>query len=430
MLQQTTVATAGPYFARFVRRFPSVRALASAREEEVLALWSGLGYYHRARNMLKAARIIRSRHSGRIPADIESLRALPGVGPYTAGAILSIGHGLPYPAVDGNVIRVVCRLAGITEDPAKGSTRRMIESIVCDMIPPDDASAFTQGLMDLGATICIPRDPSCRRCPVAASCLALAQGMTATIPARGKTEAPVRASLAAIVVRRGADVLLVRRGGGTLMSGMWEFPMVPEGRATVIAEAARGLAASVSGRVGEVRHTITRHRITISVYEASPARVLRARSGVAGAVDLSELGVCPSIGSGRVASAAGPDPRKRDEVDARHRRGALTKETAPRRRNPVGARGLRPHPSSLVVDDHSGRLPPRSLAAARKPRARGPSQYSDALLATGWEAGEGRWMPLAGLMPAAGDLALTGAARKIARLLMSRMQVRGAGATV
>lgn len=270
MLQQTTVATVGPYYTRFIGRFPTLQALAAAEEPEVLALWSGLGYYHRARNLLKAARLVRDHHDGEIPRELSALLSLPGIGAYTAGAIRSIGHNLPAAALDGNVLRVVARLAARAGDPARAATRRAIESLVLAMIPEGEASRFTQGLMDLGSGVCTPREPRCLLCPLSDDCLALRRGLTGRIPAPKRGADPVAVSLAAVVVRREGECLLTRREEGTLMRGLWEFPIAEPASRYAAEKLARRFGARLVGPVGEVRHTITRYRMKITIYEAKP----------------------------------------------------------------------------------------------------------------------------------------------------------------
>jgi len=280
MLQQTTVAVAGPYFERFVARYPGVEALAAAPEEDVLALWSGLGYYHRARNLLEAARRIQRHHGGEVPADRAALLSLPGIGAYTAGAILSIAFNLPEPAIDGNIMRVVTRLAAIGTDPAAAATRAAVERLTREMIPRGRASSFIQALMDLGATVCVPGVPRCADCPVRRHCAARRAGLEERIPARAAAKDPVRVRMTAVAVirraARGRRCLLLRRGEGALMPGMWEFPMMDGEPDRRIAERlARRLGGRVKGEVGRVRHTITRHRMEIAVYEAVPSRAAR-----------------------------------------------------------------------------------------------------------------------------------------------------------
>ncbi len=309
MLQQTTVSVAGPYFVRFVRRWPTLESLAGASEPEVLAAWSGLGYYHRARNLLRAARQIRERHGGRVPADAAALRDLPGVGAYTAGAILSIGHNLPYPAVDGNVSRVVARLAALRGDPARPAGRRAVERVVRAMMPPGRAGAFNQALMDLGATVCTPRQPRCGACPVSAGCEALRLGKVDRIPP-AKPSLPARqVDLAAVVVRRQDSCLLVRREAAGLMRGLWEFPTTPARGPKRASEVARRLGARLLSRTGEVRHTITRHRMRVAVYEAAPAARRRGTPARGGRVLVAAgepAGIRPPEPSRRLATSEGP----------------------------------------------------------------------------------------------------------------------------
>jgi len=254
-----------------MRRYPTVRSLAASGEADLLALWSGLGYYHRARNLLEAARAICEEHGGRIPADMESLRRLPGVGPYTAAAILSIGHNLPYPALDANITRVIARLGAIKGDTARGPVRRVIEDLARRLIPRARASEFNQALMDLGAMVCKPRSPSCDACPIAADCKARRRGSVERIPSRRASQGQVAVDLIAIVARRGEDCLLVQRGEGKLLGGMWEFPLVSASAVGSAARAAHVMGANLVREVGHISHTITRHRIRIAVREAASA---------------------------------------------------------------------------------------------------------------------------------------------------------------
>ena len=281
MLQQTTVATAGPYYTRFIERFPTVEALAGADEQEVLALWSGLGYYHRARNLLKTAGLIVEGHAGTVPSDQQTLLSLPGVGSYTAAAIMSIGYNMPCVALDANILRVVARLGAISGDPVGAATRRSIDAAARRMIPEGHASAFNQALMDLGATICSARDPGCSGCPVASGCLARSRGLVDSIPPPAKRKMTVKVELAALAIRRGGEYLLMPRAGDRLMKGMWEFPLIAEGEKKALDGAARNLGARLVAQVGMVRHTITNHRIRITVYEA---RTVRAKTAASRAV--------------------------------------------------------------------------------------------------------------------------------------------------
>ena len=170
MLQQTRTVTAEGYYERFLQRFPDVRSLAEAPEEEVLKLWEGLGYYSRARNLLKAARVVSDQYGGQFPADAALLRKLPGVGPYTAAAVASIAFGLPEPAIDGNLTRVLTRTQGIREDVTLPSVRKQLEEAARILIPEDRPGDFNQALMDLGASVCVPGTPDCEHCPLTGIC--------------------------------------------------------------------------------------------------------------------------------------------------------------------------------------------------------------------------------------------------------------------
>ena len=285
MLQQTTVPVAAPYFRRFVRRIPTVAALARTRDEEVLALWSGLGYYHRAHNLLAAARAMVARHGGRVPSDLDSLRALPGIGAYTAGAIRSIGFNLPAVALEANSTRVLARLGAVRGDTSTARTRGKLEDIAATLMPEEHPSAFLQALMDLGASLCSPREPQCGACPVSRYCGARAAGLTERIPMQRRKEEAIRVTMDALAILREpaagrSECMLVRRGNGPLMKGMWEFPMAvsgstaaPRTRLATGGEANGGAPALASRygaraleQVGEVPHTITRHRIRVSVF--------------------------------------------------------------------------------------------------------------------------------------------------------------------
>jgi A/G-specific adenine glycosylase len=222
MLQQTRVETVIPYYRAWMQRFPTVEALADAPQEDVLKRWEGLGYYSRARNLHSAARVVRERHGGRLPADLKELRDLPGVGAYTAGAVASIAFGLSTPAVDGNVRRVASRLLDLPDPPPK-----RLEDVVGRWVPRDEPGDFNQALMELGATICLPRNPLCEVCPVSDLCEARVAGTVDVRPAPRK-RATVRKEVHAVTVavRSGASVLLAlrRRPPEGLLAGMYEFP--------------------------------------------------------------------------------------------------------------------------------------------------------------------------------------------------------------
>jgi A/G-specific adenine glycosylase len=268
MLQQTTVVSAAPYFERFVARWPDVRALAAAPLEEVLTLWAGLGYYARARNLHRCARKVTEELGGRFPDSEEELKPLPGIGPYTAAAIAAIAFGRRSTAVDGNIERVICRLFAI-QDPlpgAKAGIRRLAESLTPDERPGD----YTQAMMDLGATVCLPRAPKCMLCPLHSECRARAQGLADALPRRApKAERPTRRAVAFLVCRADGAVLLRRRPEKGLLGGMMEVPSTPW-REEVWLEREAVVAApfDLAWRIlpGSVRHTFTHFHLEATLW--------------------------------------------------------------------------------------------------------------------------------------------------------------------
>ena len=225
MLQQTRVQTAIPYYDRWMERFPTIEALGEADEESVLKAWEGLGYYSRARNLHRAALMVRERLGGVLPQDSQSLRTLPGIGEYSAGAIASIAYGEGVPAVDGNVRRVLSRLFDL-ENPTDASLRKRAGELV-DPVRPGD---WNQALMELGATVCTPRSPRCPACPLTGECRAMAEGTQELRPASSRRPRVRSVSYAVVVALNPAgEVLMVRRPRDGLLGGLWEFPAVEIG---------------------------------------------------------------------------------------------------------------------------------------------------------------------------------------------------------
>ncbi|HSA24280.1 MAG TPA: A/G-specific adenine glycosylase, partial [Myxococcota bacterium] len=227
MAQQTRLETVQPYFERFLIRFPDLAALAAASLDDVLAMWSGLGYYRRARLLHRAARRVVEVHGGALPADPQALRALPGVGRYTAGAIASVAFGLPEPVLDGNVKRVLSRLLDLelAVDSAAGERRLWTEAETL-VRASGDPSALNQGLMELGALICSPLSPACQECPLAPACLARRAGTQAKRPVRAPRRAPRVQPMAALVVRRADGAVLLRKNPPEgLFGGLWSVPL-------------------------------------------------------------------------------------------------------------------------------------------------------------------------------------------------------------
>jgi A/G-specific adenine glycosylase len=260
MLQQTRVETVIPYYQRFIAAFPSVEALASASIDDVLARWSGLGYYSRARRLHAAARAIVER--GEFPRHEVELRKLPGIGPYTAAAVASIAFGEPVAVVDGNVERVIARLLALEVDPAAGAAKRRVREAATRLLVEDAAGDSNQGLMELGALICLPRQPRCLACPLLECCAARASGRVEELPVRAPRRAGVVERRVIAVARREDRFLLVRNSDRSeLLAGVWEFPWTVRGPRSE--EWEQALARSYGGewRLGGVRGT-ARHAIT------------------------------------------------------------------------------------------------------------------------------------------------------------------------
>jgi len=283
MLQQTQVKTVLGYYERWMQRFPSVTALAAADDADVLHAWQGLGYYSRARRLLAGARAVTERHAGKLPRNLEALLALPGVGPYSAGAIASIAFGLPEPIVDGNVVRVLCRLFALRGDPAKAPLKQELWRRARELVVASDPSAFNQSLMELGATICTPTSPRCPECPVAEQCRALAQGVARELPQLAKRKAPTEVRTAAAYVRRGDSVLLRQMpADAPRWAGLWVLPFTelsatePPSVGALRALTEMGLESTAQATLREARHTITRFRITLSVVACTLAPRNRA----------------------------------------------------------------------------------------------------------------------------------------------------------
>ena len=225
MLQQTRVDTVIPYFTRFLEQFPTINALAEADEEKVLKAWEGLGYYSRVRNLQSAVKEVREKYNGKVPDSPEEISTLKGIGPYTAGAILSIAYGKPEPAVDGNVMRVLSRLLLIWEDIAKSSSRKTFETAIRKLISHENPSYFNQALMELGALICTPTSPACLLCPVREHCQAYTTGVQNELPIKSKKKKQRPVELTAAILKDEKGRILIRKRPNTgLLANLWEFP--------------------------------------------------------------------------------------------------------------------------------------------------------------------------------------------------------------
>jgi len=279
MLQQTRVETVIPFYERFLARFPTVAALAAARERDVLAAWSGLGYYTRARNLHAAAAIVAREYDGRLPSDLDALRALPGIGPYTAAAIASVAFDRPAAAVDGNVIRVLARIGGLRGRRDDAALRVKVTRRAEALAPGPGPGDWTQALMELGAVVCFPRDPVCSRCPAARRCAARASGAPDRYPEAMPTPAVRSERRVLLVARREGRVLLVpdaaeRGATWTLPTATVVARDAAKTAAGAMATAARSLSrrlghGDVRGPIARFRHRTFSHDVAFEVWESS-----------------------------------------------------------------------------------------------------------------------------------------------------------------
>jgi A/G-specific adenine glycosylase len=276
MLQQTGVATVIPYFERFLARFPTLRALAAASDDDVTALWSGLGYYARARNLRRAAESIVRDHGGRMPRTEAGLRALPGIGSYTAAAVAAIAFDARVFALDGNGLRVLARLCGERRAIDQPATRAALHARGLAEVPRVRAGDFNQAVMELGALVCAPRNPRCAACPLAPGCRARAEGIAADLPVRKVRPERPRVRVVSACVTDGRRLLLVRRESG-LLRGTWALPEAASGGTEPAAEAARAIAERTGLQVrgvafrGSVRHVFTHRDLTADVFRVDVA---------------------------------------------------------------------------------------------------------------------------------------------------------------
>jgi A/G-specific adenine glycosylase len=283
MLQQTRAEAVIPYYERFLERFPDAAALARAPEQEVLACWSGLGYYSRARNMHKAARLV----AGGFPASYEQIRQLPGAGEYTAAAIASIAFGLPHAVVDGNVLRVVARVTNDAADIGAAGTRARFREIAQEWLDRRRPGDFNQALMELGATVCLPRAPRCGICPLARGCAARRSGRTLELPVKLRKTAAVKLDAGLVVAERRGKILLWQRAADSRrLAGFWELPSD---------EQLPGLQAPRN--IGTFRHTITHHLYRVTVRAGTATRAPRPLRWMA----VADLGRIPLSTTARKA---------------------------------------------------------------------------------------------------------------------------------
>ncbi len=297
MLQQTRVAAVIPYYQRFLERFPNFDALAHAPEPELLAHWAGLGYYYRARNLQQAARRISER--GSFPATYDEIRALPGVGDYTAAAVASIAYNLPHAAVDGNVLRVLSRVLDERTNVASGIGRRRFAALAQEMLDTNQPGPFNQAMMELGATICLPKNPHCLLCPVAKLCRARASGTENELPMKAARVAMVSERRTVFWIEKDEKVLLWQRPTGErLMPGFWELP-----ESIHLPDAIPGM------KLGSFRHGITFHSYFFEVWEARAPE---------------DIGACHWVALSRLASIPASTILKKAQRHARRARAAVS----------------------------------------------------------------------------------------------------------
>jgi A/G-specific adenine glycosylase len=296
MLQQTRVVAVLPYYSRFLERYPTPAALAEAPEAEFLALWSGLGYYARAHNLKRAAAAIAER--GGFPETLEGLRALPGVGEYTAAAVASIAFGLPHAVLDGNVVRVLSRMTAERGDVRGSAVRVRLLETAQQLLDPRRAGDFNQAMMELGATVCLPRNPQCLLCPVREQCAARALGLENELPVKLRERAAVKLAVELLLMEKNGRVLMRQRGAvESKLAGFWELP-----------ESRLMPGAKRVAMLGSFRHTITRHDYSIEVWSAEPAKAPKGFRWIAldelDAIPLATMARKALVAAGRIGGAA------------------------------------------------------------------------------------------------------------------------------
>jgi A/G-specific adenine glycosylase len=276
MLQQTQVKTVEPYYERFLRHFPTVEALAAARLDAVLKLWEGLGYYSRARNLRQAAKQVVRRFGGRVPETRDALLSLPGIGPYTAGAIASIAFDQREPTVDGNIARVLCRLFLIRHDPKQPKVQKRLWEMAGALLPIHHAGTFNQALMELGARICVPRRPHCDICPVRQVCRARSHNVQDHVPAHGLRKQVPSYTVAVGIIFKNGRILIDKRKPEGLLGGFWEFPGGKKQPGETLEQALVrevheeiGIRIHVDQRVATVDHAYSHFRVKLHAYQCT-----------------------------------------------------------------------------------------------------------------------------------------------------------------
>ena len=309
MLQQTQVATVKDYFRRFIKAFPNVKQLAQADEQDVLRLWEGLGYYRRARQLHAAAQVVVDEHGGRFPRHVATLQTLPGIGRYTAGAIVSIAYDQPAPILEANTIRLLSRLIAYREDPTKSAGQKVLWATAEELLPTKDVARFNQALMELGSLVCTPKSPACDACPVSQHCAAYDAGLENEIPAATKKQQFVDVREAAVVVRKQRQVLLRQCTPGERWAGLWDFPrFAVEAQGPLFAQEEliekvreqSGITIKPATLIKTIKHGVTRYRITLDCYQSEFASGrIKRRDGPVRWTTLQQLAELPLSTTGR-----------------------------------------------------------------------------------------------------------------------------------
>ena len=267
MLQQTQVKKVIPYYLRFIASFPTLKKLAATSEDEVLKLWSGLGYYRRARNLHKGAQLVLKDFSGKVPVEWNEIRKIPGIGDYTASAILSIAYGKPYPVVDGNVVRVASRIFGLRGDPHSKKFQEKIGAQLQDIIKKYDPSDFNQGMMELGALICAPENPKCLACPLKEKCFAFSKNLQNELPLKATPQKIENFFKTAVIIKNKDKFLLTLQSNASYLNDMWLFPEI-DGKDVSEFQSKYGLKLNLRSKIGKIKHHITFRRMDYTVFEA------------------------------------------------------------------------------------------------------------------------------------------------------------------
>ena len=309
MLQQTQVETVKPYYQRFLKRFPSAISLADSDEQEVLRHWEGLGYYRRARQMHKAAKVIVEQHGGVFPSETSSVRDLPGIGRYTAGAIMSIAHDAREPILEANTIRLYSRLLAYRENTTSAEAQRILWSFAEEILPKKNVGQFNQATMELGSLVCVPKNPKCLACPLSGICPTFAEGLQEEIPQTQKPTKYEDVNEIAVVVYRNRKVLLRRCGANERWAGLWDFPrfrldnkrrtelQIPEN-----VKQLTGVEVSLDNKLTTIKHGVTRFRITLDCYQAQFDSGRTKRGADCKWVSISALNEFPLSVTGRKIS--------------------------------------------------------------------------------------------------------------------------------